>query len=303
MRWSSSSSSAPARSMAVTGSDGKTTSTTLIAEMLRAAGQNGASGGQPGPGAAAGGGHGAARRRGRGGAVQLPADLACAPSPDVAVVTNVTPNHLDHHKDMAGVRRRQAQHPAAPDAPGSKAVLGYENEITRAMASGRGGRAAHWFSRLRAGWNGAPFWRKTATLCFAENGGVTPDACTASEVKLRGLHNMRKPAGGHLPPWRAMARFDTMARVGAAVLPAWSTASSRCALLQRRAVVQRLHRQQPHPHHRRAAQRLTRKSSSSPAAMTKHIPYEPLAPEILAHVKVLILMGATGPIIEKAVRE
>ena len=35
----------------------------------------------------------------------------------------------------------------------------------------------------------------------------------------------------------------------------------------------------------------------------KHIPYEPLAPEILAHVKVLVLMGATGPVIEKAVRE
>ena len=27
----------------------------------------------------------------------------------------------------------------------------------------------------------------------------------------------------------------------------------------------------------------------------KHIPYEPLAPEITAHVKNLVLMGATGP--------
>ena len=35
----------------------------------------------------------------------------------------------------------------------------------------------------------------------------------------------------------------------------------------------------------------------------KHIPYEPLAPEITAHVKNLVLMGATGPRIEKAVRE
>ncbi len=35
----------------------------------------------------------------------------------------------------------------------------------------------------------------------------------------------------------------------------------------------------------------------------KHIPYEPLAPEIVAHVKDLVLMGATGPRIEKAVRE
>jgi len=35
----------------------------------------------------------------------------------------------------------------------------------------------------------------------------------------------------------------------------------------------------------------------------KKIPYEPLAPEILAHVKTLVLMGATGSRIEKAVRE
>ena len=35
----------------------------------------------------------------------------------------------------------------------------------------------------------------------------------------------------------------------------------------------------------------------------KHIPYEPLAPEVVAHVKNLVLMGATGPRIEKALRE
>ena len=31
----------------------------------------------------------------------------------------------------------------------------------------------------------------------------------------------------------------------------------------------------------------------------KKIPYEPLAPEIVAHVKVLVLMGATAPRIRK----
>ena len=35
----------------------------------------------------------------------------------------------------------------------------------------------------------------------------------------------------------------------------------------------------------------------------KKIPYEPLAPKILEKVKLLIVMGATGPKIEKAVRE
>ena len=34
----------------------------------------------------------------------------------------------------------------------------------------------------------------------------------------------------------------------------------------------------------------------------KKISYAPLAPELIAHVKVLVLMGATGPIIEREVR-
>ena len=34
----------------------------------------------------------------------------------------------------------------------------------------------------------------------------------------------------------------------------------------------------------------------------KKISYAPLAPELIAHVKVLILMGDTGPIIEREVR-
>ena len=53
-------------------------------------------------------------------------------SPEVAVVTNVTPNHLDHHKDMQeyiDAKRNILLY----QKPGGKAVLGYENEVTRAM--------------------------------------------------------------------------------------------------------------------------------------------------------------------------
>ena len=53
----------------------------------------------------------------------------------------------------------------------------------------------------------------------------------------------------------------------------------------------------------RACAASTRRSSSLRAAYDKHIPYEPLAPEVIAHVRNLVLMGATGPRIEKAVRE
>ena len=84
---------------AVTGSDGKTTSTTLIAEMLRRSGRTVHLGGNIG-------------------APLLPVIGRISPndvavvelssfqlismrqSPDTALVTNVAPNHLDIHKDM-----------------------------------------------------------------------------------------------------------------------------------------------------------------------------------------------------------
>src|SRR5699024_5829862 len=89
----------PCEIVAVTGSDGKTTTTTLIAEMLKAAGRTVHLGGNLGrallPVAES----------------MDPSDVAVVElssfqlismhaSPHVAVVTNVTPNHLDHHEDM-----------------------------------------------------------------------------------------------------------------------------------------------------------------------------------------------------------
>ncbi len=89
----------PCKILAVTGSDGKTTTTTLISEMLKAAGKTVWLGGNIGT-------------------PLLPlcpqmkqADLAVVElssfqlmdmrrSPSVAVITNLAPNHLDVHKDM-----------------------------------------------------------------------------------------------------------------------------------------------------------------------------------------------------------
>lgn len=89
----------PCKKIAVTGSDGKTTTTTLIAELLKAQGYKAWLGGNIG--------------------VNLFATLddisiddfavielssfqlmKLSQSPDIAVVTNVAPNHLDWHKDM-----------------------------------------------------------------------------------------------------------------------------------------------------------------------------------------------------------
>ena len=67
-------------------------------------------------------------------------------SPKVAVVTNVTPNHLDHHKDMQEYIDAK-RNILLWQVPPCRAVLGYENDITRAMQSDCKGEQV-WFTRL-----------------------------------------------------------------------------------------------------------------------------------------------------------
>ena len=89
----------PCKIIAVTGSDGKTTTTTIISEFLKAAGKTVHLGGNIGkpllpeiesvkPEDCA--------------VVELSSFqlISMRKSPDVAVVTNLAPNHLDIHKDM-----------------------------------------------------------------------------------------------------------------------------------------------------------------------------------------------------------
>ena len=89
----------PCRTIAVTGSDGKTTTTTIISEILKAQGYNVHLGGNIGhpllpdiefisPDDIA--------------VVELSSFqlISMRKSPDIAVVTNLAPNHLDIHKDM-----------------------------------------------------------------------------------------------------------------------------------------------------------------------------------------------------------
>lgn len=89
----------PCRIYAVTGSDGKTTTTTIISEMLKAAGKTVHLGGNIGcpllPKVEE-------IRKDDVAVVELSSFqlISMRKSPDVAVVTNLAPNHLDIHKDM-----------------------------------------------------------------------------------------------------------------------------------------------------------------------------------------------------------
>ena len=124
----------PCTIIGVTGSDGKTTSTTILSEFLKAEGKTVHLGGNIGR-------------------ALLPIVEEIAPedfavvelssfqlismrqSPDIALITNVAPNHLDMHKDMAeyvDAKRNLYLHQGAF----SKTVLNFHNDITRSFAEG-----------------------------------------------------------------------------------------------------------------------------------------------------------------------
>ena len=284
----------PCEIIAVTGSDGKTTTTTLIAKMMEAAGRRVLLGGNIGYALLP-----------RLGDVQ-PGDVAVVElssfqlismrrSPRVAVVTNVTPNHLDHHKDMQEYIDAKRNILLWQEPP-CRAVLGFENDISRGMAADCRGEQV-WFTRLHETDNGA-FLREDDMLCYAENGTVT-EILPRTEIKLRGLHNVENLLAACAAVW-GRAPLEAMRQVGSTftgvehriepvrTLDGVTWYNDSIATSPTRTIA--------------GLRSFEQKIILIAGGYDKHIPYEPLAPELLAHVKTLVLMGATGPRIEEALR-
>ncbi|WP_418591321.1 UDP-N-acetylmuramoyl-L-alanine--D-glutamate ligase [Gemmiger sp.] len=285
----------PCEIVAVTGSDGKTTTTTLISKMFEAAGRKVFLGGNIGaallpqladvtPEAVA--------------VVELSSFqlISMRVSPKVAVVTNVTPNHLDHHKDMQEYIDAK-RNILLWQVPPCRAVLGFENEISRGMQKDCKGEQV-WFTRLHDTDKGAFLRESDDTLCYAENGVVTP-ILPRAEVKLRGLHNVENLLAAIAAVWGRVP-VEAMRQVGSTftgvehriepvrTLDGVTYYNDSIASSPTRTIA--------------GLRSFNQKIILIAGGYDKKIPYEPLAPEILAHVKTLVLMGATGPRIETAVR-
>lgn len=284
----------PCRIVAVTGSDGKTTTTTLIAKMLEAAGYRVHLGGNLG--------------RALLPVVETiePSDVAVVElssfqlismrqSPDVAVVTNVTPNHLDHHKDMREYidAKRNILLYQKPDG---RAVLGYENDVTRAMAADVRG-TFQWFTRKSVVENGG-FLRADGTLCLAAGGAVTP-VVHKSEVALRGEHNLENLLAAFCAV-RGMADEAVMADVART----FAGVEHRIEPVRTLDGVQWFNDSIATSPTRVIAglRAFDQKLIVIAGGSDKGISFAPLAPELIAHVKTLILTGATAQKLEDAVR-
>ena len=174
----------PCPKIAVTGSDGKTTTTTIIAELLKRAGKTVHLGGNIG--------HPLLAETGK----MKPEDVAVLElssfqlmtmthSPHIAVVTNLAPNHLDVHKDFQeyiDAKENIFTHQSAKDI----AVFNADNPYTLEEASRAVGRA-RLFSRKKELEDGV-FLRGDAVI--ARHNGEERQVTTTADIKLPGVHNI-----------------------------------------------------------------------------------------------------------------
>lgn len=169
----------PCKIIGVTGSDGKTTTTTLIYEMLKKEGYNTHVGGNIGTPLLS-------RLDTIKETDMVVLELSSFQlqtlriSPSVAVVTNITPNHLDYHKDMA--EYVDAKSNIFKFQKGEcTLIVNADNKITNSFKDGYQ-HICKQFSRLSKT-NGAYFENDTI---FYDGEKILE----ASQIKIKGLHNI-----------------------------------------------------------------------------------------------------------------
>lgn len=283
----------PCPIIAVTGSDGKTTTTTIIAELLKRAGKNVHLGGNIGhPLLTEAGGMNADDVA----VLELSSFQLLTMterSPHIAVITNLAPNHLDVHRDMAeyiSAKENIFTHQTTQDI----AVFNADNNITRELSKKAKG-SMRLFSRHVEPAEGV-FLRGDAII--SRKSGQERQIMTTADIRLPGVHNVENYMA-------AIAAVDGL--VPDDVI--WAFAREFSGVEHRIELVRTL----------RGVRYYNDSIATSPSraiaglrsfdqkviliagGYDKHIPFEVLGPEIVEHVKVLVLCGATAEKIRQVV--
>ncbi len=196
----------PCPIIAVTGSDGKTTTTTLIGEMLKKEGYNCYIGGNIGKPLL-----GEVENMKESDMVVLELSsfqlFSMKYSADTAVVTNVTPNHLDWHKDFG--EYVDAKKSIFKNNKNARVILNFDNQITRDFA--KEVNNAIYFSRQNNLESGITIDNDNIVI-KTENGQETIIA--TNDIKIPGLHNVENymAAIGAVRPFVSIETIDYVAQ-------------------------------------------------------------------------------------------
>lgn len=278
----------PCKIIAVTGSDGKTTTTTLIAEMLKQAGKKVWIGGNIGNPLLASA------------AEMTETDISVVElssfqlmhmnqSPHIAVVTNLAPNHLDVHKDMdeyIAAKENIYLHQKMGDC----VVLNLDNDITASFAE-KAISDVLFFSRKQKPDSGV--WFRDGVICR----GSVP-VLKQEEILLPGLHNVENYMAAICAVEGIVSDDDIRAVAGR-----FGGVEHRIELVRQLDGVRYYNDSIASSPTRTIAglHAFDQKVILIAGGYDKQIPFDVLGPEIVAHVKALILCGATADQIRNAV--
>lgn len=274
----------PCTILAVTGSDGKTTTTTLISELLKAAGKSVWLGGNIGTPLLP-------RTR-----QMKETDFAVVElssfqlmdmrrSPSRALITNLAPNHLDIHKDMQEYVDAKKNIFRYQDENGLL-VLNGDNAIT---AEFWGNGTTRFFSRKGE----AHVCLKDGVIC---RGGEP--VLDSKDILIPGVHNVENYMAA-ISMVEGLVPDETIRHVA----KTFGGVEHRIELVRVKDGVRYYNDSIASSPSRTIAglRSFPEKVILIAGGYDKHIPYDVLGPEICRHVKLLILGGATGGKIRTAV--
>lgn len=175
----------PSKTIGITGTEGKTTTTSIIYEIIKKAGYNCFLGGNIGKPI-----------------FTLVKDMKpddviilemssfqltnMDVSPDISVVTNIFPDHLNVHSSYEDYRE-QKKNIFKYQSEDGIVVLNYDNEFTRKFAKDAPGKVIYFSSKEKLE-DGYIYDNKDETLKYCED-GVRRHLIKSADIKLRGIHN------------------------------------------------------------------------------------------------------------------
>lgn len=282
----------PCKVIGVTGSDGKTTTTSLIYEILKKGGYTCHLGGNIGIPLFT-----QVRDFKEDDIVILELSsfqlMGMEISPDISVITNISPNHLDKHKTYEEYIEAKKNIFEFQDEEG-KVVLNYDNDITRECAKEAPEKVVFFSSKEKLA-DGVIYDNGTIKVC---EDGVRKHVIDSKEIPLRGIHN-----------------YENICAAIAATSELVDTSTQVEAIKEFKGVEHRLEFVRELDGVKWYNDSIGTSPSRTIAGLNsfnekivliaggydKKLDYTPLVKPILEHVTKLILMGKTGPKIHAAI--
>lgn len=280
--------------IAITGSNGKTTTTTIISKLLERQGKKVYLGGNIG-------------------AALMPFVDEIKPedfvvvelssfqlismrqSPDIAVLTNITPNHLDMHKDMdeyINAKKNIFQHQSAF----SRTILNAECPIVSTFGDEVRGQLMY-FSKKQKPYNGA-YFTENGDIFFVKN-GEEKYVMNKSDIKIPGWHNVEN----YMAAICATAGFVDFETVKA-IASEFGGVEHRAEFVRELDGVKYYNDSIATTPSRCICGTLAmyeQKIIMIAGGYDKLIPFDDLGPVVCDKVKAIVLMGVTAPKIEKSI--